>query len=298
MGDLNPQQALAKLAAQIPDSCRENIVIVGSLAAAFQLLNNQKFSVRTKDIDCVIAPRISATTKGAEVAEALLSAGWKPRGEGQHGQPGNAKTPETDLPLVRLYPPDGSEWWVEFLTVPQKEGEQQNEWARLELSAGHFALRAFEFMSLSAFKPARTSLGLLCARPEMMALANMLEHPRVKPAVMSGPIAGRTIKRSNKDLGRVLSIAFLSEEDAIRSWAATWADGLKECFPSRWRALALGAGSGFRELLENPTDLDEAAYTCLQGLLINRNVPISQLLVAGNRVVRTAIEPLEKLANQ
>ena len=64
MSDINPTQALAKLAAQIPASCRENIVIVGSLAAAYQLLGEQKLSVRTKDIDCVVAPRISASVKG------------------------------------------------------------------------------------------------------------------------------------------------------------------------------------------------------------------------------------------
>ncbi len=297
MGDINPTQALAKLVTQIPQSCRENIVIVGSLAAAYQLLGTQKLSVRTKDIDCVVAPRITASVKGAEVAEALLAAGWKPRSEGQHGQPGNAQTPDTSLPLVRLYPPDGSEWWVEFLTVPEVEGRQQNEWARLKLSAGHFALRAFEFMSLSAHKPINTSLGLLCARPEMMALANMLEHPHIKPDVMSSPIGGLTIKRSNKDLGRVLAIAFLSS-DSIDTWADSWQDGLKTHFPSRWASLAQRAGSGLRELLASDRDMDQAWHTCNSGLLVNLVVPTRQLRDVGYRVVRNAIEPLEKLASQ
>ncbi len=44
----------------------------------------------------------------------------------------------------------------------------------------------------------------------MMALANMLEHPKIKSDTMSGLLQGRTIKRSNKDLGRVLAIAYLS----------------------------------------------------------------------------------------
>lgn len=44
----------------------------------------------------------------------------------------------------------------------------------------------------------------------MMALANLLEHPTIGASTMSSPIGGKTLKRANKDLGRVLAIATLS----------------------------------------------------------------------------------------
>ena len=62
----------------------------------------------------------------------------------------------------------------------------------------------------------------MCAQPKMMALANLLEHPRILPDVMSGLIADRSIKRSNKDLGRSIAIARLSGPDAVAEWHADW----------------------------------------------------------------------------
>lgn len=52
-------------------------------------------------------------------------------------------------------------------------------------------------MSLAAFRPTKTEFGIYRARPEMMALALLLEHPTIKPETMSGLIEGRKIKRSN-----------------------------------------------------------------------------------------------------
>ena len=44
----------------------------------------------------------------------------------------------------------------------------------------------------------------------MMALANLLEHPEIKSDAMISLFAGCWIKRSDKDLGRVLAITTLS----------------------------------------------------------------------------------------
>jgi hypothetical protein len=57
-----------------------------------------------------------------------------------------------------------------------------------------------------------------------MALANLLEHPVIGPQTMSTKIGGRTLKRSNKDLGRVLAIARLSEN---RRWKTGLRSGPK-----------------------------------------------------------------------
>jgi len=87
---------------------------------------------------------------------------------------------------------------------------------------------------------------------------------------MSVLIGGRDIKRSNKDLGRVLAIAFLSirqDEDALLAWPAAWQDALQVCFPLDWRELALRSGAGISQLLAQPNDLDEVRHACEYGLL-------------------------------
>jgi hypothetical protein len=64
----------------------------------------------------------------------------------------------------------------------------------------------------------------------MMALANLLEHPDIKAERMSGLFAGRAIKRSNKDLGRALAMAYLAELDDYRTWGLAWSSALEACF--------------------------------------------------------------------
>jgi hypothetical protein len=132
----------------------------------------------------------------------------------------------------------------------------------------------------------------------MMALALLLEHPTIRPETMSGLIGGRKIKRSNKDLGRVLAIARLSSEEAILSWAVAWETGLRVCFPSRWPKLARRVGSGLRRLLDSPPDLEEAHHTCIYGLLRSRPATIEELEVSGRRLLQDAIEPIERIGRE
>lgn len=101
----------------------------------------------------------------------------------------------------------------------------------------------------------------------MMALANLLHHPAIGTQTMAGLIGGRRIKRSNKDLGRVLALALLAErkhEDALLDWGPHWAEALQTRFPARWRELALQAGKGLVQLLasDRAEDFDEALRTC------------------------------------
>ena len=190
-----------------------------------------------------------------------------------------------------MYPPNQQDWFIEFLTVRDAERDQ-GEWARVELSAGHFALRAFEFSPLLTFNPSETPSGILCARTEMMALANLLEHPRIKPEFMSALFAERRIKRTNKDLGRVLAIAFLAADEDKESWAREWNLALQRCFPKRRAELATKAGHGLRALLDSANDFEEALHTCANGLLAHRRVTLEQLRIAGERLMLDAIEPL------
>ena len=299
MSDVDPRLVLARVAAAVPAAVRKRIVIVGSLAAGYRLPGTDRtLTVRTKDVDCALFPRVAAVQAGKDVAEELLAKGWRHRPDREHGQPGTAATPVSSLPVVRLFPPKSDDWFIELLTVPASEKETGKRWTRLQLSGGHYGLPSFEFMSLAAFRPTKTEFGIYCARPEMMALALLLEHPRIKPETMSGLIEGRKIKRSDKDLGRVLAIARLSSEEAIVSWPAAWEKGLRVCFPSRWRRLARSVGSGLRRLLDSPPDLEQAHHTCIYGLLRSRPATVEELEIAGRRLLQDAVEPVERLGRK
>jgi hypothetical protein len=112
---------------------------------------------------------------------------------------------------------------------------------------------------------------------------------------MSGLIQGRSIKRSNKDLGRVLAIAFLStrkNEDVLLEWPDIWRKALQARFPENRSELAIQCGSGLTELISSPTDLDEAYHSCVYGLLASDPPTKEQLRIAGQRLLQDAIEPL------
>ena len=303
MSDLSPRGILKQVADAIPQECHKNIVVVGSLAAGYLLLPEEfAQTVRTKDIDCVLSPYIKAIQSGKAVTETLLAGGWRPRMEAGHGKPGTASTAESDLPAIRLYPPDSKEWFIELLMVPKSGRASEKKWSRVVIdagaSSGHYGLPSFRFLSLLTYDPIRTELGIFCARPEMMVLANLLEHRSIGLEMMSGIIGSRRLKRSNKDLGRVLAIGALSSEEVLQGWPDSWERAMKSCFPSQWRQLARSAGSGMRQLLKSEDDFEEAWYTCVNGLLAARELQRTkgQLLLIGKRVMQDAILPLEERA--
>lgn len=298
--NVRPREALSQIVSAVPDTCRKNLIIVGSLAAGFhyedQIIG---IAVRTKEADCLLSPRVEAIDAGRAITEQLMTAGWRMKEDAEWGKPGNGMTPLEMLPAVRLYPPINKKWFIELLTVPASPSELVKKWVRLDTSYGHFGLRVFEYMPLTSFDPIMSDMGIAIARPEMMALANMLEHPMIRPDLMSGLIAGRKIKRSNKDLGRVLAISFLAtrrDQDSLLEWSILWMTGLQARFPDSWREKASRAGSGIRQLLtrRHEPDLDEALHTCVNGLLASIPPTIEHIHIAGERLLVDAIEPLEK----
>ena len=305
MSQISPSKVLAEVAAAVPPACRENVVIIGSLAAGYHFFqNDESKAVRTKDVDCVLEPFHAAVGAGQTITRQLLDAGWQRMLTGAHQDPGNAETPIDELPAVRLYPPgvdaeSEEAWFIELLTVPESAEGVGNKWTRLPLAEGHFGLPTFRFLAITAFDPLPAgNLGIRYARPEMMALANLLEHPEIKSDTMSSLFAGRSIKRSNKDLGRVLAITTLADLDDYRPWASSWLNALQTCFPNEWTQLALRTGAGLRALLSSGNDFEEAYHTCLNGLLASQPLSVEALRAAGNRLLGDAIETLEEFTNE
>jgi hypothetical protein len=301
---ISPSGVLKQVAAAIPEDFRQNIIIVGSLAAGYYFFaDNPELQVRTKDVDCLLSPRIQAIPAGQAVADRLFAEKWQLRAEGGWGKPGDAKTPDNQLSVVRLHPPGSTEWFIELLTVPESEDDLDRKDVRIVTSNGHFSLPSFGFLSLAEFQPIATPFGIAIARPETMALANLLHHPAIGQETMSGLIAGRSIKRSNKDLGRVLALARLAEakeEDSLQKWPEVWAAALQSRFPNGWRKLVPQVGAGLRQLLQpqHEADLEEAHHTCANGLLVSQSPTLKLLGVTGQRLLQDAVEPLEQLVKQ
>ena len=297
--ELTPAQVMEQVARAIPEACRSNVIIIGSLAAGYHFFGNESSkAIRTKDVDAMFSPHAMAAGAARDVTETLLAADWTVRRDGEYSLPGDANTPDDKLPLVRLKPPHHAQWFLELMSAPsaQSDGQLIKRLDRIETQAGHFALCSFGFLGLAEHVPLRTEWGVRYARPEMMALANLLHHPTIGPATISAGFFGATpVKRANKDLGRVLALAYLSLEqdrDAMENWSASWREALTTRYPDQVATLMARIGLGLLELMGSSDDFNEAVRTCSLGLLRSMDIGPDALEATARRLLAEAIWPI------
>lgn len=301
MKPISPDEVMAKIAAALPADCKENVIIIGSLAAGYHYFSNDgQRSIRTKDVDCMFSPYAKAVDSAKRATESLLKASWTPRTSGDWSKAGNATTELEELPMIRLKPPGATEeddWFLELLGAPDDQSNEPKVYQRVETSGGHYAICSFNFLALAEWEPIETKHGTRIARPEMMALANMLHHTAIRPEL----IRGTEHKRSNKDLGRVLALAWLAvRRDSINgtqeldAWAQRMSDALKARFPTRAKELAFSAGLGIRALMKSDADMDQALRICNLGLLASLEVNRDAYKAIGNQFLQRVIDLLER----
>ena len=209
------------------------------------------------------------------------------------------------LPMVRLKPPGGHEnprqWFLELLSAPPRyvAATPSKKLQRVPTTIGDFAICSFDYLALAECEPLPTASGLRIARPEMMALANMLHHPVIGAAL----IAGTDYKRSNKDLGRVLALAHLTIKrdlqhgtDELGQWPARMWSALQAKFGSEAGELATGAGAGIDALLASEADLAQGLAIANIGLLASMDLGLEAIRATGRRLQAEVLGPLTDLA--
>lgn len=289
---LDPELLFDRIASDIPRELQRHLFIVGSLAAArhYQAQLRGR-GINTKDADLMIHPA-GDTMSCRQMAMRLLQEGWK-RIEGCHGRP--TPVPADTLRAIRLSPPDSVHYFIEFLNIPAIEQAENKLWIPVELPDGWYALPSFRFMGLLAIDRRTSQAGLEYADPAMMALTNLLSHPRLGAArIESGEMQG--LLRSAKDLGRVMALARLEGLTEIKNWGGRWLPALQHCFPQSWKGLLAQVGTGLEELLHDDNAMGEAHQTTEFGLLSGLGVSVEMLRATGERLLQDVIRPLRDQA--
>lgn len=301
---LNPRQTVHQIARAIPADLRANVIIVGSLAAGYHFFQaNADDGVRTKDADLLLSPHAAARITAGKAAEVLMRANWEFRADAGRELTLGASKDLDALPMVRLRPPgsDADSWYVELLSAPPpyQPGAPAKQSDLVSTKAGDFVLFSFRYLALAEWQPLPTDAGVRYARPAMMALANLLHHPKI-----DGQRIGETdILRSNKDLGRVLALAHLQTlSDQVQGTRelAQWADEMWQALQAKFgqeaKELALRAGTGVRELASSGRDLEQAIDVANRGLLAFHQVDKQAFQAIGRRFEAEVLEVLAELA--
>jgi hypothetical protein len=258
---LDAEALLAKVADQIPESLRPNVVIIGSVATAWSfrdLLGTG--AVATKDIDVLLRPAVDAVATAERIGQLLLAERWQPQFP-QGRQAGTPETPDDELPALRVAPPGtAAGWFIEMLAMPPADQTQRRRWIRFQTGQGHFGLPSFRHMPIAVHAAAESPFGLLIAKPANMALAHLLEHadPDRNP-VASLP---HQPPRFVKDLGRAVSLWWLANQQSVGApleWREAWRSTLTALHPSDTPATVNAARTGLLSLADYIREAHETA---------------------------------------
>jgi len=289
---LDPVRLFGRIARDIPADLHGNLFVTGSLAAAYHFRAAlEGRAVNTKDADVVVHPA-GEVQSAVQMARRLLERGWQ---RTEQCQARAVRAPVDDLRGIRLYPPESSDYFVEFLQMPSPRQVKAMKLVPVRLADGWYCLFSFRYLRLTHYERQKSREGIEYASPAMMALANLLMHPRVGTALVeSGPFRG--LLRSAKDLGRVLALAYLAGRTETETWAGRWQWALQDAYPSGWRRLARQTGQGLRELLLQQTVLSQARQMTAVGLLSGKDVGEEGLRAVGQRLFADAVDPLADAA--
>lgn len=264
--ELDATQLLARVAEQVPMGLRENVVVIGSIATAWQFRDiSGTAAVATKDIDLLLRPSVDAVVAAETLGRELLEQGWQPQFPNGR-QPGRHDTPEDQLPVLRLAPPrDEDRWFVELLAESLPGQTARKHWVRFHTDSGDFALPSFRYVRVAVHGADETEFGLRVARPACMALAHLLEHAEPDKTPISS-LPGQP-PRFTKDVGRAISLWWLAREQsamAVQSWRKEWREALEALAPGRYRALLGTALIGLKSVNSH---LREAHAIAVNGVL-------------------------------
>ena len=288
MTRLDPRELFALVAAHVSADLHDNILVVGSLAAAYHYRDQLELGVvTTKDADVVVQPA-GALEQCRAIAERLLGDGWSRHPKCfASGDP----QPSDALRAIRLYPPSSTAYYIELLGLPELGQGVAMLWRPIELNDGWYGLPCFRYIRLATHNSLRSKEGLCYAAPAVMALANLLAHPELGVATMSETIGGRKLLRSAKDLGRVLALAWF-EGAEVEHWIEPWRRALRTSFPKEHEELANRAGDGLRALLADDDALEQARHANEIGLLRGCGVGTEELRAVAERLMAFVVEPV------
>jgi len=285
-----PEVVLDLLAKLLPRDLHGNVVLVGSLAAAYHHRERVGGSVRTKDADVMVQPA-GALLECRRIGELLIAEGWRP----MEWLRDPAAEGVRRLPVARLVPPSLGSFYVELIGVPSEAQEDPVSWIPYELYGTPYVLPCHRFLVVALRGALTSGAGIRYAAPGMMALSNILSHRRLGTENVREPIEGLEVRRSSKDLGRVLVLAQLAGLDEMDTWLVDWADALCAHFRDEADALASDAGRGLRELLDDPSAMEEARHVAEVGLLRGQGIDVGALRAVAARLFSLVLEPLPAL---
>lgn len=248
-GLLDAGDLLGRLAERIPSRLHPHIVVIGSIAAAWAYRDvSGTYAVATKDVDLLLRPAVDAVVTARELGQQLIDEGWQPQFPNGIA-PANERTPDDELPALRLSPPDDQAgWFVELLAEPLPDQHTRKRWQRFRTGLGDFGLPSFRYLPVAVHAAEATAFGLRVAQPARMALAHLLEHAdpdRTSISSLSGT------PRFVKDVGRSIALWWLAREQSAvagRDWSAQWTETYEVLYPGNIADLRRRAADGLRSV--------------------------------------------------